>query len=191
MTHAPAPPSLLADLRAIVERLDKLGRLARVRTPVDPVHQLAAIAARFEGKPYALLFENVAGSGCPVLIGLYWSRELLADLFDVPQPDLSGHITRCIAQWQKAPMAPVVVPNGAVQEVSEDDVDLSRLPIPTHAALDGGPYLDAAVLIARDPEILQVGFDATRPYPPVPAHTRAVTHPVDLKDFEILLPHRP
>ena len=152
MTHAPLPPFPLADLRAVVERLDKLGRLARVRTPVDPVHQLAAIAARFEGRPHALLFEDVKGTDCPVLIGLYWSRELLADLLDVPQADLSGHITRCIARWQKEPVAPVVVPQGAVQEISEDDVDLSRLPIPTHAALDGGPYLDAAVLIARDPE---------------------------------------
>jgi 2,5-furandicarboxylate decarboxylase 1 len=36
--------------------------------------------------------------------------------------------------------------------VIEDDVDLTRLPIPTHALEDGGPYIDSAVVIARVPD---------------------------------------
>ena len=31
-------------------------------------------------------------------------------------------------------------------------MDLSRLPVPTHAELDGGPYFDAGVVITKDPE---------------------------------------
>jgi 2,5-furandicarboxylate decarboxylase 1 len=31
-------------------------------------------------------------------------------------------------------------------------VDLGRLPVPTHAPLDGGPFINAGVVIARDPE---------------------------------------
>ena len=35
-------------------------------------------------------------------------------------------------------------------EVVEPDVDLSRLPVPVHALLDGGRYLDSSVVVARN-----------------------------------------
>lgn len=143
---------LVADLGAIIEWLDQRGRLVRVRSEVDPVHQLAGIAAKFEGGPRAVLFERVRGSRYPVFTGLYWSRELLADLFDRPGAALPRHVSNCIRDWQQEPVAPVVVAKGPVLQVTEPTVDLSRLPIPTHAELDGGPYFDAAVVIARDPE---------------------------------------
>jgi len=142
----------LADLGAIIEWLDRRGRLVRVRSEVDPVHQLAAIAARFEGGRHAVLFENVRGSRYPVFTGLYWSRELLADLLGHPERLLPQHVSECIRRWQQHPVEPVVVDRGPVLEVSEAAVDLSRLPVPVHAERDGGPYFDAAVVIARDPE---------------------------------------
>ena len=71
----------VADLGTIIEWLDSRGRLVRVRSEVDPAHQLAAIAAKFERGPRAVFFEKVKGSRYPVFTGLYWSRELLGDLF--------------------------------------------------------------------------------------------------------------
>ena len=143
---------VVADLGAIIQWLDRRGRLIRVRSEVDPAYRLAAIAARFEGGPRAVLFEKVKGSAYPVFTGLYWSRELLADLFGHPERALPQHISECIRDWQQRPVAPVVSDKGPVLQVSEPTVDLSRLPIPTHAELDGGPYFDAAVVIAKDPE---------------------------------------
>ena len=60
----------LGDFASIVEDLDATGRLIRVRSEVDPHLELAAIAARFEGGPRAVLFENVKGHDAPVLTGL-------------------------------------------------------------------------------------------------------------------------
>lgn len=142
----------LHDLGRIIETLDRQGRLVRVRSEVDPVHELAGLAARFEGGPRAVLFERVKGHRWPVLTGLYWSRDLLADLLDRPDRALPQHVSDCIRQWQQRPVDPVVVPTGPVLEVTEETVDLARLPIPTHAELDGGAYFDAGVVIARDPE---------------------------------------
>ena len=142
----------LHDLERIIAALDRAGRLVRVRSPVDPVHELAAIAARFEGGPRAVLFEQVKGHRWPVLTGLYWSRELLADLLGRPERSLPQHVAGCIRAWQQRPVDPVVVATGPVLEVTEPDVDLARLPIPTHAEKDGGAYFDAAVVIARDPD---------------------------------------
>lgn len=143
---------VVADLGAIISTLDRRGRLVRVRSEVDPVHQLASIAACFEGRGQAVLFEKVRGSRHPVFTGLYWSRELLADLFGLPERSLPQHVSQCIRNWQHRPVEPVVVDDGPVLQVTEAEVDLSKLPAPVHAERDGGPYFDAAVVIARDPE---------------------------------------
>jgi 2,5-furandicarboxylate decarboxylase 1 len=144
--------AILGDLGKIVERLDERGRLTRVRSEVDPVHDLAGIAARLEGRPAAVLFERVKGHDAPVFTGLYWSRAVLADLLEQPEQQLPAFVSGCIKRWQQQPVAPVVKDAGPVTEVTDNEVDLARLPVPTHALKDGGPYFDAAVVVARDPE---------------------------------------
>ena len=144
--------SLIHDLALIVDKLDDLGRLIRVRSEIDPRHDLAGLAAEFEGGPRAILFERVKGHEHPVFTGLYWSRELLGDLIGKPARGLPAYVSSCIRNWQQRPIEPVVVERGPVLEVTENRVDLARLPIPIHAENDGGPYFDAAVVIARDPE---------------------------------------
>jgi UbiD family decarboxylase len=146
------PPAHLDDLAKIIERLDAMGRLIRVRSEVDPEFELAAIAAKFEGGPRAMLFERVKGYAQPIFIGLYWSRELLGALMETPEHALPGLVSRHIRDWQQSPVDPVVNETGPVLEVSENEVDLYKLPVPVHAADDGSRYFDAAVLIARDPE---------------------------------------
>ena len=140
------------DLALIVEDLERSGRLARISSSVDLKHDLAGLAAELESQPRALLFENVAGHEWPVLTGLYWSRELLADLLRREERTLPQYVSECIRQWQQAPVDPVIVPSGPVLDVTEIDVDLAKMPIPIHAEKDGGPYFDAAVVIAKDPE---------------------------------------
>jgi 2,5-furandicarboxylate decarboxylase 1 len=142
----------ISDLARIIDDLNAMGRLARVHSEVDPVFDLAGIAAEFEGGPRAVLFEKVKGYDQPVLTGLYWSREMLAGLFRRKEAELPGYVSECIKNWQQRPVDPVVVQSGPVLEVTEDKVDLASLPIPTHAEHDGGPYFDAAVVITRDPE---------------------------------------
>jgi 2,5-furandicarboxylate decarboxylase 1 len=143
---------VIHDLSEIIAFLDKAGRLIRVTSEVDPVHELAAIAAEHEGGPRAILFEKVKGQDAPVFTGLYWSRDLLGVLMGKAELALPGYVSGCIKAWQQSPVDPTVVPKGPVLEVTENAVDLSRLPIPVHAALDGGPYFDASVVIAKDPD---------------------------------------
>ncbi|MBI3451921.1 MAG: UbiD family decarboxylase, partial [Rhodospirillales bacterium] len=146
------PPTRIHDLALIIEDLEAMGRLARVRTEVDLTHDLAGIAAELEGGPRAVLFEKVKGHAQPVFTGLYWSRDLLADLLGKPERSLPQYVSQCIGDWQRRPVDPVVVRTGPVREVTEAKVDLRKLPIPIHAMKDGGPYFDAGVVIARDPD---------------------------------------
>lgn len=146
------PTSLIADLQAIIDHLDASGRLIRVKGHVHSRLDLAGIAAKFEGQPQAVLFENVVGRDYPVFTGLYWSREMLGALLGMDERALPGYVTDCIKAWQAKPVPPKVVKKAKVLEVTETEVDLGTLPIPIHALKDGGPYLDAAVVIAKDPE---------------------------------------
>ncbi len=150
------PVSPLHDLGVIIETLDKAGQLIRVRSEVDPVHQLASVASHFEGRAQAVLFENVRGHEHPVFTGLYWSRELLAELIGTKEKQLAAHIAGKVGQWQDDPfhknVEPQVVETGPVRDVTQQVVDLTRLPIPTHAERDGGPYIDAGVVVVTDPE---------------------------------------
>ena len=142
----------LHDLAAIVADLEAKGRLARVRTEVEARHELAGIAAKLEGGRKAVLFEKVKGHRWPVFAGLYWNRGLLADLMRTDEHALPQAIADGIAKWQRDPVEPAVVKSGPVLDVTERDVDLGKIPVPVHALKDAGPYFDAAVVIAKDPE---------------------------------------
>ena len=146
------PSTHINDLQTIIEDLDRMGRLARVTTEVDPHLELAGVAAKLEGGPHAVLFENVKGFDTPVFTGLYWSRELLADLMRCQEARLPGYVSDCIKSWQQAPVPPVTVSHGPIYDGQSMPVDLGEIPIPVHAQNDAGPYLDAGVVIARDPD---------------------------------------
>ena len=142
----------LKDIGAIIDDLDAMGRLVRIKSEVDINLDLAGIAAEFERGPRAVLFENVKGQDAPVLIGLYWSRELLGALMRAPERELPALVSKHIQKWQIDPVDPVVLDDGPVREVTEKDVDVTRLPVPVHATKDGGAYFDAAMVITRDPD---------------------------------------
>jgi 4-hydroxy-3-polyprenylbenzoate decarboxylase len=104
------------DLRQFVAALEAAGELVRVKTRVDPVLEIAAIADRvskmrapglpsagargtdprfFDRGGPALLFENVEGSDVPVLInafGSYRRMEMALGLHDAGSGIAAGHM---------------------------------------------------------------------------------------------------
>lgn len=142
----------LGDLSACIDYLDRAGALARVRTEVDPVLELAGIARRMEGTR-CVLFERVKGSRFPVLCGLLWNRRTVGDLFGLEPPRVPFAIADAVGAWKKDPtaLAPRLLDRGPANEVVELKPDLGLLPIPHHALKDGGRYLDASLIVARNP----------------------------------------
>ena len=142
----------LVDLGACIEHLEATGNLLRVKTEVDPVHELAGIAKRFEGSQ-CVLFERVKGSAFPVLVGLLWNRETVGSLFGMAKQQVPFAIANAIGAWQQDKQAfPArLLQQAPANEVVEKTVDLSQLPIPVHALKDGGRYIDSSLVIARNP----------------------------------------
>ncbi len=139
------------DLKDCLRLLEENGRLCHVRTEVDPVHEIGGISSRLEGGR-VVQFDRVKGSAYPLVTGLWWNRDNLACIFGCSTEELSFLFADAVASLRSNPVAPVVVENAPAQSYVMPEPDLTKIPVPTHALKDGGPYFSNCVVIAKDPE---------------------------------------
>ncbi len=134
------------DMRGLLDHLDRHGELLHIKKPVPPryLHTLLAKSDK------AVLFESVAGYGVPVVGGLVGTRRRLA-LGMASDERLVGKV---FMEALERPIPAEVVADGPVQEVVKvgKDVDLTELPIPLQHRKDGGPYISAGIVVAKDEE---------------------------------------
>lgn len=139
------------DFRSCLEKLEAAGLLSHVQTEVDLDYEMAGLARKFEGKQ-VLVFDKLKGQEFPLAIGLWWNRDTLAYLFDTTAAELPRLFSRAVKSLDRSPVAPVVTTDVPAQEVIMSSPDLRRIPVPTLALKDGGPYFDNCVVIAKDPD---------------------------------------
>ncbi|HUC97265.1 MAG TPA: UbiD family decarboxylase, partial [Candidatus Polarisedimenticolaceae bacterium] len=143
---------MFEDLRGFLTHLESQKQLLRIEDEVDVKYEIAAGMRKtsdIEGP--ALLFENVRGyRGWRVLGGLFATRKLVALGLGVPQEQmLKRYLT---LEDERIP--PEVIPDAPCKEIrwTGDQVDLSKLPIVTHAGKDCGPYVTIGVQIGKNPD---------------------------------------
>ena len=136
------------DLRDWLQQLATADRLAVANKGVSLIDELAAVAKTLENER-AVLFPEPDQHAIPVVANLFADRSWIADAVGVP-------IDRLLPAFQDAvrhPLPWVEVKTAPAQEVVHEQVDLlKQLPIPKHNELDSGPYITAALLIARNPK---------------------------------------
>ncbi|MBP3729841.1 MAG: UbiD family decarboxylase [Mailhella sp.] len=86
------------------------------------------------------------------MTGLWWNRDNLASIFGCETEKLSFLFADAVAALHSNPVEPVIVDKAPAQSFVMDEPDLGKIPVPTHALKDGGPYFSNCVVIARDPE---------------------------------------
>jgi 2,5-furandicarboxylate decarboxylase 1 len=138
------------DLRSFLGLLRARGLMFDIQREVDPVVELGAVLKACEDHDRAAFFHHVRGHDLPVVAGVLGSPERIAlalncfsstEIFELGRAALSRPI--------KPDVVGEPVPSQEI-EVS-GPVNLQTLPIPTHAPLDGGAFINAGVVIARDP----------------------------------------
>lgn len=139
------------DLKDCLKKLENNDRLCHVKTEVDPYHELGGVAAKLEGGK-VVQFDKVKGSEYPVVTGLWWNRDNLGCIFDCDKEKLSFLFSDAVAALRSNPVPPVVVDEAPVHFATMAEPDLSKIPVPTHALLDGGPYFSNGIIIAKDPD---------------------------------------
>ncbi|MFQ5852112.1 MAG: UbiD family decarboxylase [Candidatus Binatia bacterium] len=142
----------IRDIRALIATLDQSGDLVRVKRPVDKDTELSAVIKRVQTDlNKAILFENVKGSNFKVAGNLYGGRDKLARILGVKQEDV---LTEWIRLSKSEPIKPVRTDSAPCQEViHKDKIDVSGiLPVPYQYRGDAAPFLNAAIVVARDPK---------------------------------------
>ena len=162
-----------ASLRDFMDRLEKTGRLVRVKAPVSPNLEMTEIQTRLlaEAGP-AVLFENVTGSTMPVLVNLFgtvervaWGmerephqlREIGETLAFLKQPEPPGG-------WREAlemlpllrtvlAMKPRTVNAAPCQEIvlKGSDIDLGALPIQSCWPGEPAPLITWPLVVTKGP----------------------------------------
>src|SRR6201996_7635578 len=135
------------DLRDWLRSLAAADRLAVAQKGISLIDELAAVAKKLENER-AVLFPEPGQYNIPVVANLFADRGWIADALGVPAEKLLPAFQNAV----RHPLPWVEVAAAPVQEVVHDKVDLlKQLPIPKHNEHDSGPYITAALLIARNP----------------------------------------
>lgn len=135
-------------LSRFLDELKAAGDLEVYSQPVD----LADVAAKIEGTAKAAYFEQAGPEKLRLTGNVCGSRERLARAFGVEPRKMLPEILRRLKlegevveiSRERAPVQQVVL--------TGDEADLTKLPIHLQHALDGGPYISAAMDFARDPK---------------------------------------
>jgi UbiD family decarboxylase len=137
---------------------DHPDQMVRIEAPVR--RELDITSMVFElaraGRHPVLMFDNVEGFDMPVATNLAANRTLLAACMGVAPGELSAAYRRRCQNYQ--PVERVADAPWQAVVLEGEAVDLTRLPIPVHFAVDAAPYITAGQLSARDPE---TGIDTT------------------------------
>ncbi len=146
------------DLRDYLKILETNGELKRVRVEVDARYEIGAICAKLNkirNSP-AILFENVNGVSIPVVSQLLASNRRISLALDIPEDRLFEVMVERSSQRVETKSISASKTAPCQEEVfTGEQVDLSRLPVCTNNAKDGGPYITAGHVIIKDPELGQ------------------------------------
>ncbi|QEF94498.1 MULTISPECIES: UbiD family decarboxylase [unclassified Methanothermobacter] len=123
------------------------------RLEEEPVIIEDEVSTRFEAAGIlrrhprdVVILRNIRESDIPVISGLCNTREKIALSLNCQVNEITQRIVH--AMENPTPIRTV----RDLEGYSSEDADLSRLPVLTHYQRDGGPYITAGVIFARDPE---------------------------------------
>ena len=95
-----------------------------------------------------LVFENVKNSDMGIISGICNTRDKIACGIGVTVPE----ITKKIMNATENPVPVERVEDIKEKYITQKEVDLGEIPVPTYYKRDGGAYITAGVIIAKDPE---------------------------------------
>ncbi|HVY57890.1 MAG TPA: UbiD family decarboxylase [Xanthobacteraceae bacterium] len=132
--------------------------LLRIRQPVDQRFDMTAIVFELEraGRNPVVVLEKVDGFEIPVVTNVAANRKLLAACLGVEPRDLPTAFRERCQKYIPCETVSQAAWNDIV--IEDNDVDLTKLPIPLQFTVDGAPYVTAGQISARDPV---TGVDTT------------------------------
>lgn len=144
--------SSIHDLRSYLNILDENGRLERIEKPVSIKHELANVAtAVLRQRHNAVFFNNIHDSPWQIFTGAVAMPELASLALDCSVNDITEVMESALQT------ANGILPEKKIDAVWKeniligDDVDIKKIPVPTHGKHDGGAFITGGVSISKDP----------------------------------------
>jgi 2,5-furandicarboxylate decarboxylase 1 len=140
------------DLRSYLQVLEQAGQLTQVSKSVSIEFELANIAATLAKRGGgAVLFEHPAPSDWRIFAGAVSNQRLAALALECSIAQVSDRMGDALEPSRGIASQRVDDAEWKQHVITGDAIDLRRLPIPIHAAYDGGPFITGGVTVARDP----------------------------------------
>ena len=140
-------------LRSYIEVLEAAGQVTHIKKPVSLVHELANVAATLARRGGGgVLFEQAAASEWPIFTNAVVNQKEAALALECTPGEVTDRMGFAIEP--KNGISPRSGGDALWKQniLRGDAVDIRKLPIPTHGANDGGPFITGGVTITRDPE---------------------------------------
>ena len=133
-------------MREFLKVLEEDFKVIKIEKEVSTEYEVAKILR--EHPKDVLIFENVEGYDMKIISGICNTRDKIARGISVTVPE----ITKRIMEATENPIPIKNVENVKENFNTQKEPDLSKIPVPTYYKKDGGAYMTAGVVIAKDPE---------------------------------------
>ena len=136
------------EIKEFITWASETGNLIEIEQAVDPHLEMARVMHALDDRP--VLFRVLAGfPGWQAVAGVCAQREHFAAALGCAVPDLVHRLADALAN----PSPPPVLDSGPCQEIAQERVDLTRLPILRYHPDDGGRYVTSGVAVIKDPDL--------------------------------------
>ena len=141
------------DLRDFLKQADEKGVVRHVTEEVKREYEMSTLMMDLdkEHRYPIVCFDKVENSEFPVVTNILGCRERFAEGLGVAADKVSetyaARIRNRIEEVKVVENAPF-----NAHTITGDDIDLYKLPIPTHFPIDAGPYVTSGLCVAKDPE---------------------------------------
>ena len=135
----------MKSFRDVICELKNKGLIEKVDKKVSSRFEASYYLKKFDGKK-AVLFKNVDNKEFRVIGNLITNRKVLYSVLDVKN---DGEAYKRLLNSLRNPIKPKVVAKPSLRSIGND---LNRLPLLVYYEKDGGPYITASIIAAKNPE---------------------------------------
>jgi UbiD family decarboxylase len=133
-------------MREFLEILENEFKVIKIEEEISTKYEASKILKDHDKD--VIIFENIKKSNIRIISGICNTREKIARALSINVPGISSRIID--AMENPIPIKRILRTNEKFHFSKK--ADLSELPILTYYKNDGGPYITAGVIVAKDPE---------------------------------------
>ena len=133
-------------MREFLDVLENEFKVIKIEKEISTKYEVAKVLR--EHPKDAIIFENIKDSKMRIISGICNTRDKIARGIGVNVPE----ITKKIMEATGNPIKVENIESVKKNYITQKEPNLTEIPIPTYYQKDGGAYITAGVIIAKDPE---------------------------------------